>query len=382
MPPAIHYVSHGYTSGYGVAGFRLLQALDRAGVSLRWSPIAFDSARLGLPEGQQVRAYLRHLREAPVDADVVIVHAVPEMIPAVRERFGIPRSTPVLCHTVWETDRLQAHWAGLLNDCDGVIVPTAWNAEVFRASGVHVPIAVVPHVRDDLDRASDDAWLRELGDRFLVYSVAAWDGRKAPWRAMEAVGAAFPGDHDVVYVLKTDERTRDYDPRFGGTGPRRHDTMIAVARLLGELGSRAPQVQLVTRYLYDREVRGLHQRGDVWCSLPHAEGWDVGAFDAAVTGTPVVTTGWGAPAEYLDPTLSQLVPGRIVDVQVPPHPPEPEHHWVEPDLDAAVDALRWARDHHDEAGARAAAQADRLRARYAPDVVARELLDAVSHLLA
>lgn len=47
--------------------------------------------------------------------------------------------------TVCETDRIPNEWAGSCNDADLIIVPSTYVANVFRASGIHKPIHVVPH---------------------------------------------------------------------------------------------------------------------------------------------------------------------------------------------------------------------------------------------
>jgi hypothetical protein len=128
-------------------------------------------------------------------------------------------------------------------------------------------------------------------------------------------------------------------------------------------------------------VVGLHRWADCWLSLPHGEGWDLGAFDAAIGGNQVVTTGWGAPAEYLSADAAWLVP-----VEEVPVPSGPGHHhgdvagsWAEPDLDAAVESLRAAAS--GERRAEVDRQAERLRQEHAPQVVADRFVAAVDELL-
>ena len=72
-----------------------------------------------------------------------VAHLVPEYYPLVR---SVVPPGPFVAHTVWESDRLPRHWPELLDGTDLVIVPTEWNRTVFRASGVHTPVEVVPHV--------------------------------------------------------------------------------------------------------------------------------------------------------------------------------------------------------------------------------------------
>lgn len=379
MPrPAIHYLSHGYATGYGVAGWRLALALLEAGADLSWTPIDFDPVAPAFPPDRPAHPVLDQLRRPVSGADVVVLHAIPEVIPALE---GADGGAPIVCHTVWEADRLQPHWPELLNRCAGVIVPTRWNAEVFRESGVTVPVEVVPHVRAQDDLPTDQRWLAEAGDRFVVGTIAAWEERKAPWRTVEAYAKAFSPDDQVLLVLKTGAEHQSDAPRFRGPPERDRQTSWALAMALRDLG-RTPPLLLVDRILTEAEIRGLHERADCWLSLPHGEGWDLGAFDAAAAGTPVITTGWGGPAEYLDAGLSHLVPGPLVPARYLASAPDQGMRWCDPDVDAAVGALRWVRGHPRAARRRARRQQAALRDPYAPATVATDFLAALERILA
>jgi glycosyltransferase involved in cell wall biosynthesis len=376
--PVIDYWCHGYATGYGTSGQRLVRGLLELGATLRWTPIDFDPTSPRFADTRPSHPILDRHRSAVGPVDVVVLHATPEVIPAAEAAND---GAALICHTVWETDRVPAHWPGLLNRCDGVIVPTEWNAEVFRAGGVTVPIGVVPHASEPTSTQGDTAWLDRFDDRFIVYTIADWSHRKAPWRTVETFARSFdPDDDGVALVVKTG---REVGPDLAhGDAPPGHGsrTWWAMALTMREVG-RAAEILLVDHHLTDPQVVGLHQRGDCWLSLPHGEGWDLGAFDAATHGTPVVTTGWGGPTSYLDPDASWLVPAAVVPVQLPDAPPDPSSRWAEPSIEHAVDALRQIRA--DPAGARARGrdQATRLRAEYAPPVVAQRFLSELDRTL-
>jgi hypothetical protein len=237
---------------------------------------------------------------------------------------------------------------------------------------------VVPHVAPDPTIPADVTWLPER-PAFVAYTIAEWQPRKAPWRAVEAYAAAFAPDDDVLLVLKTGPSIWNLSTG-GDPSPRAEHTSWALARLLGRLG-RVPPILLVDRHVTVDQLVGLHEWADCWLSLPHGEGWDLGAFDAAIGGNRVVTTGWGAPAEYLSPDAAWLVPVEEVPVPTGPgiHQGEVAGRWAEPDVDAAVEALRAA-----AAGDRrteVSAQAERLRSEHAPAVVAARFVTAVEELL-
>jgi glycosyltransferase involved in cell wall biosynthesis len=147
-----------------------------------------------------------------------------------------------------------------------------------------------------------------------------------------------------------------------------------VAKILHHHGPTG-RVHLEHRMRTRSELAALHRRSDCWLSLPHSEGWNLGAFDAAAEGTPVVTTGYGGPTEYLDADVSYLVPGQSM-----PSPDSLGASWVDPDIDSAVEALRsvWS----DPQGHSVAAlpQRDRLRRRYAPSVVAGAFMEFLGQI--
>src|ERR1700730_2977900 len=140
MTPSVHYVSHALVCGYGIAGRRLVLALAGRGLEITWTPIVFDPAEPYYPDDLPCDPTLSPYRRVPRRPDVTVIHAVPEVIPALEHLR--PPGGALVCHTVWEHEQLQPHWPALLNRCDGVLVPTTWNASAFVAAGVTVPVGV------------------------------------------------------------------------------------------------------------------------------------------------------------------------------------------------------------------------------------------------
>lgn len=366
--PQVLYVSDSSESGYAVAGRRLMLALEKIGCPIRWQAMQWYPHDPLLPDDMAPYLPLQRLRTVDIEPDVVIAHAPPDFVPALVQLRTL--AAPLILHTVWEHDVLPPHWPTLINQCDGVIVPTEWNAAAFRNCGVTTPIIVIPHIHnDDNDPAHTDFIdpLRYPG-QLLVHSIAAWTLRKTPYISVEAYARAFGPADETLMILRTSQFVDAALPAAEGPDLRRHQTSWVVAQTLHR-NAPAPRLHLITHRISFAEIAGMHASSDVWISLPRSEGWDLGCFDAAVAGCPVITTGFGGPLEYLDPKLCHLIPGKTVDCDW-----LPGATWLEPDVDAAVEALRAVRD--DPAAARqdAQSQADRLRARYAPELVGRDFV--------
>ncbi len=372
----VRYVAQDAPTGYGDAADRLVRALRAAGVGVEYRGYA-------TPVDAGGPAIVRHSRDPRPD-DVAppgapsIVHLVPEHYPEVRAATG---DGAFVAHTVWETDRLPEHWPALLNATDRVIVPTAWNRDVFTACGVTAPIAVVPHVVCDPVPGDGGRPLELPDDVVVFYTISRWDQRKQPAAVVRAFVEAFTADDPVALVVKTSPNVQfPPDPTWGGSSPLVGTTAFEIVRLLRDVPN-PPLVRLETDLWPPVRIAGLHARGDCFVSLSHGEGWDIGAFDAAAYGNPVVATGWGGTLEYLPADEAFLVDVDLVPVEhFEPQSYAPEQQWAEPRLDHAVELLRAVAAEPGTARRRAAPLAARVLETYAPARVVERLVDAVPEL--
>jgi len=154
-------------------------------------------------------------------------------------------------------------------------------------------------------------------------------------------------------------------------------TAWSLARLLA--GHRdPPAIRLITLPMTDGAITELHGLADCFVSLCRAEGWGLGAFDAAAHGKPVVITGFGGQLDYLSDS-PYLVDFDLVSVQDPMGFPSyaPDQRWAEPDIDHGAALLRTVVEHREQAAARAGALAVEIRQRYRPEAIAAAFRSAV-----
>lgn len=390
----LKYVSWGDTTGYAVAAKAYVRALNAQALPLSWAPMLTGSnlyepyAGTAWPEPD-----LAAVCNRPIDYDTVLIHTVPAYYPAwiERERQAGRR---ILGYTVWELERLPAHWPAILNQLDGVLVPCHWNVEVFRRAGVTVPLHVVPHLSqfEDADPAAPDAradaaWqarLRAAGareDAFVFYAIGFWSNRKAMDRVLEAYLQAFDGGDPVALVLKTSRNDITRWQRHWRHGfRRRHPSPLdTVARRLRGVANPPPCVVVADEDLSEAEMLALHRRGDCFVSLARAEGWGLGLFEAARLGKPVVATGYGGQMDYLSPEESRIVGHTLVPVHEPTWALsyQPSDHWAEPDLAEASQALREMVESPAAAREAARRQGERIRREFSRAAVTEALLRAL-----
>ena len=378
----IHYLALHEPSGYAVAAQRCMRALRGAGAELRWIPFVPGPAwGLGYEPASADEVddpSLHDLLAGPERCDVVVAHLVPEYWPLVRARYP---GVPLVGHTVWETDRLPAHWPPLLDVADLIVVPTEWNRELLERSGLRPPVRVAPHVAAAPASVSSEVWNDLPEASFVAYGIAPWTARKALAETVRAYQSAFAGRDDTVLVLKTSER--DFaDGRSGSPGPVAPGTSAwTLAGLLAGIERPAP-VRLVTAVLDDRDIDALHTRGDCYLSLARSEGWGIPAFDAAAAGKPVVITGYGGHCEFLNDSSAFLVDYDLVAVDDPAGGGSytPDQRWARPSIEHAAALLRAVAADPAEASARGQRARSRVLTEFAAPVVAAAFLAALGEL--
>lgn len=387
---SVRYVSWGGLHGYPTASVGYLGALIAAGVDVGWDLVVPDgtsgwrlartarrarrAARLDAIEGVD-RTALDGAIGRPVAADVEVIHVVPELWPKLYSGNG-----RFVGNTVWETDRLPRHWPALLNAADGVIVPTAFNRDAFCTSGVTVPVSVVPHVANPAPRPVDAAEKAAFIGRHgvpaghrVVYMIEAWTARKAPWRAIRAFVRAFDGDDGVTMVVKGPVKAQ------GSAVDQRPTRVAAQIEAIRSMVPSPPPVVLITGDVTDRDIQVLHAVGDCYLSLSHGEGWGLSVFEAAASGNPVVTTGWGGTIAYLGerwPFLVEFELVNVVDV-AGASSFSADQRWASADVDHARDLLRRVIDDPDAAARECLSATGDLRRRFSREAVTPALLSAL-----
>jgi glycosyltransferase involved in cell wall biosynthesis len=372
MGAALRYVAEDAPTGYGDAADRLVRATRAHGTRVEYR--GWSNTRAGAEPALVPFSRDPFPSEVAAGGAPTVVHLVPEYYPLVR---AVVPDGPFVAHTVWESDRLPQHWPALLDATDLVLVPTEWNRAVFAASGVHTPIAVVPHVAATVVPGDGGAGLEVADDDFVFYTIGRWDERKAMFRTVQAYLDAFTGDDPVVLVVKTGPRIEMPPGDWGAGNPLAWTTGWQVASLVR--GYRNPaRVRVETATWTDGQIAGLHTRGDCYLTLARGEGWGLGAFDATAYGNPVVATGWGGFLEYLDPDSAFLVDHTLVPVEHNAFASySPDQCWAAPDLEHAVELVRAVVAEPAKARRRAEPARDRVLERYAASRVAPRFLDAL-----
>jgi glycosyltransferase involved in cell wall biosynthesis len=357
-------------SGYGDASEAYLSGLRAAGVPVTWTPLGWPSSTWNAPYGPVTDADLsdaihRDIAYREIEHDTVVVCSTPLW----RSQLAAEATGRLLvAYTTWETDRLPGSRVTLLNRYDRVLVPSRFNAAVFEASGITVPVRVIPHIARP---AAETERPPGTTDRFVFYLIAAWSTRKAILDTVEAFAAAFTNRDEVVLVIHTTPEDKIAAPR---------PTWVTLA---GALAGRPqlPEITLSTRPLTRGEVDALHAGGDCFVSLSRGEGWGLGAFDAAAHGNPVVVTGWGGTPEFLPHDYPYLVEYDLVPTTAEQPDawwrPQAGEHWAKARIEHAASLLRRIFEHREEARSWGQVLRSNVSEAFAADRVIADLIEAL-----
>ena len=339
----IKYISPTFdNSGYARASRGNILALHKLGIPLTLAPISFEKLRPDLGKDGEV---LQSLVNREIDYNIVIIHSTPEFWAKLRE----PDRTNI-GYTVWETSRLHPDWPGYINNSvDKVLVGCRWNKDVFKTSGVEVPIGVVPHGinMEEFDGVKPYKVAGVDNDTYMFYSVFQWTERKHPLAMIKGYWYEFKEEDNVALVLKT--YRGDYS----------EGEKNAIRTSLNKLKSVTPMdyyppVYLISHMLSEAEIAGLHARGDCYVSFDRGEGFGLSPFQAGAYGNPIIVTGYGGAREYAKETNSYLIDYVLTPVFGMPWSPwyRGEQLWAEPDVLHGAGLMRKAYENPGEANKR------------------------------
>lgn len=282
-------------SGYGEASRNYILALHKAGYPITIQPHCFERNPPPVASAEE-REVLNSLENKVIDYDKVIIHLTPDLAPVhARENEG----KYLISYTVWETNLLHPRWSNALKYVDEVWVPSQWNIESFKRSGVEKPLYKIPHGIDKnnfegITAGHFECKIKKDEDTFVFSSVMQWNSRKNPAGLLRAYYNAFKSTDNVKLLLKA----------YIGRGLSSKDEAEGVKKLamriradMGDLDF--PKVSLISTPLSDSQMKAMYLYSDCYVSLPHGEGWGLTMFEAGLAGKPVIATGAGGNMEFM-----------------------------------------------------------------------------------
>lgn len=281
-------------SGYAAAGRGYLRACEAAGIRVQ----AKDRSRsLNLKDkgmdGPILELYER-LSKTPVAPNCPTVqHQVPDAF------FKDAKSKRAIGYTIFEMTRIPEVWVAPCNAMDEIWTGSEYSREAFLASGVSVPVHVLPHAIDlEAYSPGGPTWEIENRRSFAFLSVFDFTARKAWKDLLRAYWTAFGPKDDVCLILKV---------YFGDfSDDARKDIVRRIARHKADLkiGSRAP-ILLYGHDIPGSEMPSLYRSADCYVGISR-EGFGLSYAEAMACGLACIGPEVGGTRQYMDESNSYL----------------------------------------------------------------------------
>jgi glycosyltransferase involved in cell wall biosynthesis len=320
-------------SGFGRFGVGIGKGLDAAGVEVAYEALSFDEDYRPVADFQRSRVVAD-----PPDPWVLQTH-----VPGYPPRPGVA----TVAYTMMEASRIPQEWVGTLNQCRAIVVPCRWNADGFRASGITVPLYVVPGGVSRDEGFFEDETVPPPPDvcRFGMAARLAYGGmRKNIEAGFRAFEAAFPA-HDYPDVELTYKCWADcvQHLRYRPTDPR---------------------IKIVTTPMTMPEMAEWYRTLTCLVVPSFSEGWGLHTHECMACGRPVIASFATATADYADESCAYPLDytwetttgyyeaaGRVGG------------QWAVPTQNSLVEQMRWVYHHREESaekGKRAARKMGKL----------------------
>lgn len=313
-------VRNGTNDGYGYAGFKMVQALEKFGIKCNWEDI-----------------------EVPIALSFI----QPELYGGRGEQYRIG-------YTPWESTELKEGWADLINLQNEFWTTSYFCADVFKEQGVTLPIKVVHHGLD-----GDDWTLakRQKQNPFIFLHQGEPADRKGSQMTFDAFKKVFKGYSDVYLVFKSSAswvECRWYDSEGSIIGPV----------------DDWPNVQLIRGVLNQPELNELLHKVHCMVYPSNGEGFGLIPFQAAGTGLPTIAPAWGGIADFEEYLTNPM--GYTVG------PSNHGYHlgdWCWPDFDSLCEQMLSVYENYEKVSEDAYEKAVGLRAAFQWDKIFEPIAD-------
>jgi glycosyltransferase involved in cell wall biosynthesis len=324
-------------SGYAEAARNNVAAMLEVGLNVECIPISFESFKGDMGDlGNKIKA----LSVQKSTADIQIIHTTPPVF----KKYMNPNKYNI-GYTVWETEHLPVDWVSEINKLQECWVPSNDNIEIFKRSGVTIPVYKIPHcfnLNTGLKNPMKFQNLQE--DDYAFYSIFQWTMRKNPIALLKAYLSEFKSHEKVALIIKTYL-----------INPNSQEEKDKLKQMVLDIKSRLylkdyPKILLISELLSREQMYQLHQRGNCYLSFSCQEGFGVPQAEAMLFGNPVIGTNYGGVTDFLKEETGYPVSYQLTPVfGMPWENYKGSDNWADINIIEAKQKMRYCFEHQKEA---------------------------------
>jgi hypothetical protein len=313
----INYISQNNTTGYAYAARNHIFQLLNENFDVYWNVSKFYKSTYVTSNEYEKRVEFR-LDKTIRDNyyDTCIVHATPN------DWGRIIKTEDSTCNkllgmTVWETTKLKKDWVDAINSSPvhEIIVPSQFNLEIFKNSGITKTINVWRHQIFPIEyekllsveTLSKNFRLFRSGkfikDKFEIenilktktvyYNISQYNERKNIDQIIKTFCTRFSKDDKVCLFIKT---------YIKEVVPSQIEYLKFKFASLVKGFINPPDLIFCFTESNDLEIQSIHHNFDVYFTLNRGEGFGLCSYTAKKFGNKVICGKFGAEKEFLDNT--------------------------------------------------------------------------------
>lgn len=363
-------------TGYATVTREIALAFHRFGAQVSLWPVPWAVTKAELPA--ETRRLLDNLMANQGDGDCLLYIGLPFLL-----NQALPR--PAVALTMLEVDSIPPSWVTFCNQMDEVWVPSRFNEETFRQSGVDpgkirvMPLGVNTELFTPLGTKLELPGVTPSA--FIFLSVFEWVPRKGYDILLAAYLEEFRARDNVCLVLRANSNNTSYDPEGKEI---QSEINASVQRYYSDI-SEAPAICLLPKPLPVDQMPSLYRAAGCFVLPTRGEGWNLPAFEALACGIPVIITAWSAHLDWLNKDNAYLIDVETLE-RVPRYGTPNDNlysgsRWARPSKEHLRQLLRWVYEHQNEAKAKALAARASLETSLSWDVSARRMYARLTELV-
>lgn len=308
-------------TGLGESVRGIIRGLDAAGIETDLFDIMGHYAR---SNDQEFSARLQNKDSSDQSYSICLAHLNADQVPWQMPKHPVSLlgdSIRRIGYWYWETNKLPLGQASSAAYFDEIWVATEFVRNALIQSGVRVPVRVIPPSLSSLPSnflLRDHFGLPEGRPVCLsIFDASSFLGRKNPAGVIRAMQRVCEASNDKpLLVLKTVNLHENDEKKL--------------MQLAADL-----EILVINRYCSREETLSLISGADCFISLHRAEGLGLSLIDAMRIGTPLVSTDYSGPCDFVNDKNAFVVPWRRCNAQWEDGPYFGSF-WADPDIEVAA----------------------------------------------